>query len=75
MEDMLTRVTDELCGDYIVVTDSSNPEQKISEDDLTKIFQLLRDPTYIHSEGCIYISVRWQYLMQNLKQTTIMAGS
>lgn len=57
MEPILERVKDELCGDYIVISSPSNELQKISPEDLMKIFTHLLDHTFIYSNGCIYISV------------------
>lgn len=57
MELILERVKDELCGDYIVMTNPSNECQKISSEDLLKIFAHLLDYTFIYSNGCIYLYV------------------
>ncbi len=57
MELILERVKDELCGNYIVITNPSNELQKVSPEDLLEIFTHLLDHTFIYSNGCIYISI------------------
>lgn len=57
MEQVLERVKDELCGNYIVVTTVSESEEKISREDLMKLFNQLLDHTFAYSNGRIYIHI------------------
>ena len=57
MEQILERVKDEVCGNYIVVTNPSEDSQKISSEDLLEIFTHLLDHTFIYCNGCIYIQM------------------
>ena len=57
MDAMLERVKDELCGNFIVVTGiSSGDSEKVSPEDLEKIFTLLVDHCFIYADGIIYIA-------------------
>ena len=70
MELILERVKDELCGNYIVITNPSNELQKVSPEDLLEIFTHLLDHTFIYSNGCIYISI-WLFYVSYLEMTVL----
>ncbi|HJJ04966.1 MAG TPA: hypothetical protein OIM45_03740 [Clostridiaceae bacterium] len=47
MEAILSRIVEEVCGEYIIISGS--------EDDLLAIMPLLMHQTFIYSDCCIYV--------------------
>ena len=51
------KVKDEVCGNYIVVTNPSNELERLSKEELSQLVKHLFEFTFIYSNGCIYIHI------------------